>query len=224
MAAAQYSQRSNRDNVQLLNALCYLQLLLSIVQLLCRTMVQNPIPELDGNFYDLEGVQKLCRISSHILLTSVETDDFDLQGTYHMCIFIQTSKHVMTDAAVMFYDAYATMLIDIDVTVQSGRIAKLREIMRYCWFKAMGELEQLELEPHMENYQTLENWRIIGTKLGIRFARYRRPPIDPDNVYTGDILCHWSDCLCHEMVPCHSLRGCRGCWKVFYCSKSCQKR
>ncbi|KAJ3487839.1 hypothetical protein NLI96_g3271 [Meripilus lineatus] len=73
-------------------------------------MVQNPIPELDGNFYDLEGVQKLCRISSHILLTSVETDDFDLQ-----------------DAAVMFYDAYATMLIDIDVTVQSGRIAKLRD-------------------------------------------------------------------------------------------------
>lgn len=98
------------------------------------------------------------------------------------------------------------------------------KILRHCWFKAMAELKQIRLEPWRESYSVLNEWRSIGTKLGIEHTRFSKLPEDPEDVEKTDRMCNWKDCLCHKIVPYHRLRVCTGCWKVFYCSNMCQTK
>ena len=35
--------------------------------------------------------------------------------------------------------------------------------------------------------------------------------------------CAWKDCLCSRHKPAHKLRSCRGCGRVVYCGKQCQR-
>lgn len=137
---------------------------------------------------------------------------------------VQPTDRIITEDVIILFDLYASALYAIDVKSRGGKLMIFRDILRYCWFKAMAGLEPLKLRPHMDSYYVIEQLRIIGQNLGIVYTRYSRPPVDPENVDTGDRLCHWSGCLCHEIVPYHSLRVCKGCWKVFYCSQLCQKR
>lgn len=127
-------------------------------------------------------------------------------------------------AIITIFDIYASALSSIDVNSRGGRLMRFHQILQHCWFKGMTELQKVRLQSWMEPYCVLEQWRNIGPKLGIQHTRFSQPPSDPDDVDTGDRLCHWSGCLCHKNVPYHPLRVCRGCWRVFYCSTLCQTR
>ena len=35
--------------------------------------------------------------------------------------------------------------------------------------------------------------------------------------------CGWSGCMCYEQKPLYRLTACKGCYRVWYCGKMCQK-
>lgn len=37
-------------------------------------------------------------------------------------------------------------------------------------------------------------------------------------------VCHFGDCICHVVTPCHRIKVCKGCWRVKYCCEKCQRK
>lgn len=128
------------------------------------------------------------------------------------------------DCILKLYDLYTTTLTQSSniQSLHSQEYVKFRQVLQFCWFRIMKELQGLKLCPADKLYSFHTRWRIIGHRLGIRGNA--QPPKNPDDNETNNIVCCWSDCLCHRANPCrHRLRICKGCCIVRYCSKWCQE-
>lgn len=75
----------------------------------------------------------------------------------------------------------------------------------------------------------LRVWRTFGSHMD--FSEYKRPvdtsrPSDLSNerVYWRiERRCFWRKCAC-AIHAAHSLRVCKGCWRVLYCNAVCQSK
>lgn len=78
---------------------------------------------------------------------------------------------------------------------------------------------------HMSEY-TLKAWGDIMIDTGIDLSQ----AVHLQNLADRDLCppawrgCGWHLCVCNDMQPCHSMRVCKGCWKIRYCSSVCQKK
>ena len=79
--------------------------------------------------------------------------------------------------------------------------------------------------------QTIIDWWLhFGTKSGVDVEAPYNPAAEiadsNDGVedWSKDMGCGWRECLCFGERTYHSLRMCKRCRKVMYCSAKCQRR
>ncbi|CAL1711730.1 unnamed protein product [Somion occarium] len=100
--------------------------------------------------------------------------------------------------------------------------------VRRVWLPTLRKLRALRISPSSPEHQWIREWLIFGEQLG--FKESTEPPLYDSYMarlvpaYPYHKHCHRKDCLCHRAKPGHSLRVCKGCWRVLYCSRRCQQR
>lgn len=62
-----------------------------------------------------------------------------------------------------------------------------------------------------------KQWMRLGRSLRVTSTE---PVITPPLTWRH---CHWSSCVCSFRVLGHPVRACKGCWRVHYCGRKCQK-
>ena len=97
---------------------------------------------------------------------------------------------------------------------------------RRVWLPVLKQLRALNIPADSEQYKWVQIWLDFGHNMGFRerfeqrlYDRLIESPRDVPRKH-----CHWEGCICTDKRPKHSVRICKGCYRVFYCSKQCQKR
>ena len=92
-----------------------------------------------------------------------------------------------------------------------------------------ANLEQsLRNEPTRPVRLVVDFWRRLSNKMWLRPEVHLRilPSIlkvDPIITPQPWDVCSQGHCLCSTINRCHQMKVCKGCWKVKYCCKKCQK-
>lgn len=90
----------------------------------------------------------------------------------------------------------------------------------------LEDLQKLRLYPD-DSFDCLDRaidiWKTVGDNIGL-FENGRHLDNEFPKLRLSRRRCHWEKCLCHSAKPSHSMRVCKGCYRVLYCSRKCQKR
>ncbi|CAL1711766.1 unnamed protein product [Somion occarium] len=95
-----------------------------------------------------------------------------------------------------------------------------RELMRKSWSPAMESFKASPPDQQDPRYQSYLSLQEIGRTLNMD-EKSTETPYFP-GYDTCIQSCHFADCLCSHKRPLHALRVCKGCWRVYYCGRSCQ--
>ena len=108
---------------------------------------------------------------------------------------------------------HSTLRAITDMQTSIDEEANLKKTILACW-RFYGDLAGLKerLDSSDEGAQTSP--RNHGPSRLSKESRYWKIPKK----------CFWSACECHrKQLLFHSVRACKGCWRVLYCSESCQR-
>ncbi|KZV71713.1 hypothetical protein PENSPDRAFT_395295 [Peniophora sp. CONT] len=99
----------------------------------------------------------------------------------------------------------------------------MRRSVREDWYPTLDFLRRMRACSTSvdEHDQLLESWQRLGEDIGfeesVQKAEYER------RMREALRHCAWKECQYHEKEPYVSLRSCKGCAEVRYCSRSCQR-
>ena len=94
--------------------------------------------------------------------------------------------------------------------------------------KVLNEIREIpstSSEVHNRKQRVFRAWESYAETLGYKGGNigWSHSPQWVIMPYPPWETCGCQSCLCSERKPCHKLRVCKGCWKIFYCSAKCQK-
>ena len=98
---------------------------------------------------------------------------------------------------------------------------------RHGWLTTLQELRNCDETPFLK--RAIELWLQYGRIHAYDEHQELRPfaGVDPTRerpegpVWTH---CGWRGCMCYQQKPLYRLGACKGCGRVYYCGKTCQKR
>lgn len=95
------------------------------------------------------------------------------------------------------------------------------------WYDTM---KSLRVVCRTSTADALRIWGSLGTLLGLREGvdpvTLQKPSTPSTQPYWRILKrCFWKPCCCATPFPpqVHKMHVCRGCWRVLYCSRRCQK-
>ena len=100
--------------------------------------------------------------------------------------------------------------------------------VRRIWHRKREELEQLSpsIAPHRQTI--IDLWTSFGKKCDVDVNAPYDPALEIEEAAAQKSgrakRCAWRECLCFGERPQHTLKVCKRCMKVLYCSSKCQKR
>lgn len=113
-------------------------------------------------------------------------------------------------------------------TEPPGRRPTLDALRRFSakqWKRVVASFRTMRLNIYPGWQPLIRSWHTFGTMLDVE--RYNAAAVAEESVapvFPPLERCGWQDCLCSVHEPVHSLKTCRGCWRIAYCSLRCQKR
>ncbi|GJE94752.1 zinc finger MYND domain-containing protein [Phanerochaete sordida] len=130
------------------------------------------------------------------------------------------------EAVIFIYSHVFEKLGETDRPIDSD----YRKSVHRVWHRAFDDLQALSPAEAPMRPTIIEWWLHFGTKSGVDVDA----PYDPSAEITEgsdgaegwskDMGCGWRECLCFGERTYHSLRMCKRCRKVMYCSIKCQRR
>ncbi|KAI0075862.1 hypothetical protein K474DRAFT_1663751 [Panus rudis PR-1116 ss-1] len=112
----------------------------------------------------------------------------------------------------------------------SAILRSSKRMFRRIWYPTLQEMLSIPMQTNDKRRGEISKWIEIGRLYDLDVSeeaieRHRfmyRMQLAFTRGQTR--RCHWSECLCFDTShPPHSLRVCRGCESVFYCSTQCQR-
>lgn len=120
----------------------------------------------------------------------------------------------------IYAEAGATVLED---NPESCFLLDLINPLKQQYGQVLRRIRQVSKNANFNEYRlrALKAWSFLGASLRLK-ENYRRS-VHPNRNWLPPKPCHWEKCLCSTVFPQHSMRVCKGCWRVFYCSARCQE-
>jgi len=101
----------------------------------------------------------------------------------------------------------------------------VKRSLKKHWQPALRRLRRLPKDVYPSRNMVIDEWVKFGR--GVPLRENRDYSSLPDEEIATEIVhkrCFDEGCLCYEKASAHSMRVCRGCWRVTYCNKMCQRR
>ena len=102
---------------------------------------------------------------------------------------------------------------------------------RRTWLHTLDDIRAVPTAVASAQFKqdVVEKWVNFGKAYGLNEIIERRRLAFGEKVTASKLepplmACHWSSCLCSEYETAHSMRACKGCSEVLYCSKRCQTK
>ncbi|KAI0343408.1 hypothetical protein BDW22DRAFT_1483474 [Trametopsis cervina] len=127
--------------------------------------------------------------------------------------------HETVNAMSTVLDFQARVVIKQDPTVTRGNTKKIL-LISSTWNYLLPRMLALHInDPGMKDIfaRITAVWKRYGDAL--RLDSIAHPSATPP----GSTRCAWKPCLCFQMSSVHTMKVCKGCFQVFYCTKLCQK-
>ena len=108
-------------------------------------------------------------------------------------------------------------------------ISDFRVPVRRVWHWTYEDVKALSPSTAPHRSLILERWLDLGRQCDIDVDAPYEPEADVAGGRRSEKRskvrsCAWKDCLCFGQKPHHKLKTCTKCYKVFYCSRKCQKK
>lgn len=103
--------------------------------------------------------------------------------------------------------------------------AELKALRSHVTRVLAPTLQKLRALPSsLRRTRAINKWTNLAKALELRETSWPEDITIDDSSHSHSRRCHWHDCMCSHTDPAHSIRVCKGCWQVFYCSRQCQRR
>lgn len=176
---------------------------------------------------------KLIQLIAHCFMFEIPDKDDD-DGLLSECVAAQMTYPVRAD---VFIESLWYPLSWLSTFVTHGNADRSHPIFMAVavqtitvWHPTLQTLRQLSRQPgNQERHHILKCYLSAWTRLGQTFElselnpnvpHVEKPP-HPSAIWWKARGCNWKHCLC-AVDPCHTLKMCKGCWRVLYCSARCQ--
>ena len=99
---------------------------------------------------------------------------------------------------------------------------------RRAWIVTLQKLQRLGAKARSK--EVISSWLSLGAAHGFNerdetaWLAKSEQRLNSDSRGPPWSFCAWSGCLCHDQKPLYRLSACRGCGRVYYCGRLCQKR
>ncbi|CAL1693878.1 unnamed protein product [Somion occarium] len=102
--------------------------------------------------------------------------------------------------------------------------AELKALRSHVTRVLAPTLQKLRALPSsLRRTRAINKWTNLAKALELRETSWPEDITIDDSSHSHSRRCHWHDCMCSHTDPAHSIRVCKGCWQVFYCSRQCQR-
>ncbi|CAL1693876.1 unnamed protein product [Somion occarium] len=166
----------------------------------------------------------------HFILQFLQTSDitpwYDLLDPADNLDIMQVMAHVIVPAAAQDDTDTLTITTNLMICFKNmmklpGAREKVRVAVQRVWKSIFKGLQDLPRSP--TKHRTLSEWRIFCAAVGLKEGSRYDFELDTEPITSNEKRCYWRKCICSRRDPEHSIRVCKGCWRVFYCSSHCQR-